>query len=272
MSRATRAASQGQLALSFPATWGGARRNAGRKPSPRPNVPHRSRPAQRAAHPVRVTLRSRLAPLRSQFLFPSVRLALTRAARRDPNRFRIVHYSVAGRSRPHHRRGHRQARTLERHPQHRDSNRALRERSATPARPALGGSLPQPRPLVSARGAKRARLRPRELSQARTARLATRNRSVFVRRDVRRLARMAAATRHATAVRGTRDQLCGRRACGRSSSGEQRIRRAHVASAYRLAKAFAPQRPRKTGNVSVTTELDFAATFVHNPGRSEAGH
>lgn len=41
-----------------------------------------------------VTLRARLAPLRSQFLFPSVRLALTRASRRDPDHFRVVHYSV----------------------------------------------------------------------------------------------------------------------------------------------------------------------------------
>jgi REP element-mobilizing transposase RayT len=43
---------------------------------------------------VHVTLRARLAPLRSQFLFPVVRLALVRASRRAPNRFRIVHFSV----------------------------------------------------------------------------------------------------------------------------------------------------------------------------------
>ncbi len=41
-----------------------------------------------------VTLRARLAPLRSQFVYPSVRLALVRAARRAPAQFRIVHYSV----------------------------------------------------------------------------------------------------------------------------------------------------------------------------------
>ncbi len=41
-----------------------------------------------------VTLRARIAPLRSQFVFPSVRLALVRAARRAPDRFRIVHFSV----------------------------------------------------------------------------------------------------------------------------------------------------------------------------------
>jgi REP element-mobilizing transposase RayT len=43
---------------------------------------------------VHVTLRARIAPLRSQFLFPTIRLALLRAARRDPDRFRIVHFAV----------------------------------------------------------------------------------------------------------------------------------------------------------------------------------
>jgi REP element-mobilizing transposase RayT len=49
---------------------------------------------QRAAEPVHVTLRARLAPLRSQHVFPTVRLALARAGRRDPERFRVLHYSV----------------------------------------------------------------------------------------------------------------------------------------------------------------------------------
>jgi REP element-mobilizing transposase RayT len=48
----------------------------------------------RKSEPVHVTLRARLAPLRSQFLFPVVRLALVRASGRAPNRFRIVHFSV----------------------------------------------------------------------------------------------------------------------------------------------------------------------------------
>jgi REP element-mobilizing transposase RayT len=43
---------------------------------------------------VHVTLRARIAPLRSQFLFPTVRLALVRAARHDRERFRIVHFAV----------------------------------------------------------------------------------------------------------------------------------------------------------------------------------
>jgi REP element-mobilizing transposase RayT len=43
---------------------------------------------------VHVTLRAGLGSLRSQFLFPTVRLALARATRRDPNRFRVVEFSV----------------------------------------------------------------------------------------------------------------------------------------------------------------------------------
>ena len=83
-----------QLELAFPARWGGARAGAGRKRAARGNVPHRARPLQRAAEPVHVTMRARLAPLRSQHVFPTVRLALGRATRRDPKRFRILHFSV----------------------------------------------------------------------------------------------------------------------------------------------------------------------------------
>jgi REP element-mobilizing transposase RayT len=83
-----------QLALAFPATWGGARAGAGRKRAERGNVPHRARPRHRWAEPVHVTLRARIAPLRSQHVFPTVRLALLRAARRDPDAFRLLHYSV----------------------------------------------------------------------------------------------------------------------------------------------------------------------------------
>ncbi|HTQ02386.1 MAG TPA: transposase [Polyangiaceae bacterium] len=57
-------------------------------------MPHRARPHQRAAEPVHVTLRARIAPLRSQFVFPTVRVALIGAALRAPERFRIVHFSV----------------------------------------------------------------------------------------------------------------------------------------------------------------------------------
>jgi putative transposase len=47
-----------------------------------------------ASEPVHVTLRARLAPLRSQHVFPTIRLALARAARRDPAKFRLLHFSI----------------------------------------------------------------------------------------------------------------------------------------------------------------------------------
>jgi len=72
---------------------GGARRGAGRRPLPAHlrHTPHRARPAHRAAHPVHVTLRSRVRCLRTQFVARTVLRAF-----RDSNaeHFRIVHYSV----------------------------------------------------------------------------------------------------------------------------------------------------------------------------------
>ncbi len=83
-----------QLALRW-VRRGGPRPNAGRKRvGERACVPHRARPVQRAAEPVHVTLRARISALRSQFVFPTVRRALVGAARRAPDRFRIVHFSV----------------------------------------------------------------------------------------------------------------------------------------------------------------------------------
>jgi putative transposase len=43
---------------------------------------------------VHVMLRSAFRPLRSQHVLPTVRIALGRANRRAPHRFRVVHYSV----------------------------------------------------------------------------------------------------------------------------------------------------------------------------------
>ena len=84
-----------QLPLRFENRRGGSRPNAGRKPSPgRRNVPHRARPKHTARHPVHVTLRSAFRPLRSQHVFPSVAIAVRGATQRDPERFRIVHFSV----------------------------------------------------------------------------------------------------------------------------------------------------------------------------------
>src|SRR5215471_3248932 len=83
-----------QLALRFPNGWGGRRDGAGRKPGIRPKTPHRARPEHARANPVHVTMRSAFRPLRSQFVFPTVRLAIAAANRRDGKAFRIVHFSV----------------------------------------------------------------------------------------------------------------------------------------------------------------------------------
>lgn len=84
-----------QQELAFPNRWGGARPGAGRRPAPgRKAVPHRARPQHGAGHPVHVTLRSAFRPLRSQHVFPTVCLAVAGAIRRDPLRFRVLHFSV----------------------------------------------------------------------------------------------------------------------------------------------------------------------------------
>jgi putative transposase len=84
-----------QLSLPTPPTWGGRRAGAGRKrvPGRRPSVPHRSRPAHVAAHPVHVTLRAveALRCFRSGRVFPTVRSALAASSR---GRFRVIEFSV----------------------------------------------------------------------------------------------------------------------------------------------------------------------------------
>lgn len=91
---ATRRPRARQLELAFPSRWGGARAGAGRKRGPRGMVWHRPRPLHRPSEPVHVTMRARVAPLRSQQLFPTVRLAVQRAAQRDPARFRVLQFSA----------------------------------------------------------------------------------------------------------------------------------------------------------------------------------
>lgn len=85
-----------QLRLAFRATWGGKRPGAGRKRTPgeRARTPHRARPDHSPRHPVHVTLRSAFRPLRSQHVFPTLCLAVHGATRRDPSRFRILHFSA----------------------------------------------------------------------------------------------------------------------------------------------------------------------------------
>ena len=84
----------GQLLLPLPNRWGGERKGAGRRRRGRPKVPHIPRAEHSSRHPVHVTLRSEFRQLRQQFVFPSVRLALVRAAHHNPERFRIIHWSV----------------------------------------------------------------------------------------------------------------------------------------------------------------------------------
>jgi hypothetical protein len=84
-----------QLSLDLPATWGGKRKDAGRKrvlPG-KPRVAHRARPDHKARHPVHVTLRAvaGLTSLRSPRVFPAVRAALAAASRQS---FRLIHFSV----------------------------------------------------------------------------------------------------------------------------------------------------------------------------------
>ena len=84
-----------QHSLPFRPGRGGPRRNAGRKRlAPRPLVPHRARAEHKARHPVHVTLRSAFRPLRSEYVFPTVCIAIRGATRRDPERFRVLHFSV----------------------------------------------------------------------------------------------------------------------------------------------------------------------------------
>ena len=74
---------------------GGRRPGAGRKRvANRSSTPHRARPLHSHLHPVLVTLRAGFRPLRSQHVLPTVRLALARANRRAPDRFRITHSTV----------------------------------------------------------------------------------------------------------------------------------------------------------------------------------
>lgn len=73
---------------------GGWRAGAGRPVGKgRRNVRHRVRESHRAEHPLHVVLRSSFQPLRSQFVFPTLRTALARATRARSD-FRVVHFSV----------------------------------------------------------------------------------------------------------------------------------------------------------------------------------
>ena len=94
-SRAPIAAPTAQLALPLSRGWGGQRAGAGRPAHPgRQRAPHSLRPAHHREHPVHVTLRSACRSLRTQFVFPTVRAAISAANRRAPELFRVVHFSI----------------------------------------------------------------------------------------------------------------------------------------------------------------------------------
>jgi REP element-mobilizing transposase RayT len=77
------------------AGWGGARPGAGRKPrGERAGTPHRALQKHRPGEPVLATLRASLQPLRTRANFPAIRAAIAEASRREPARFRVVHFAV----------------------------------------------------------------------------------------------------------------------------------------------------------------------------------
>lgn len=84
-----------QVELPRMSGWGGRRKGAGRKSvAARGNVPHRVRPEHCGRHPLHVTLRSAFRPLRSPFVFPTLRGAIRDVTRRWEKRFRVVEFSV----------------------------------------------------------------------------------------------------------------------------------------------------------------------------------
>jgi REP element-mobilizing transposase RayT len=89
-----RRVSRGQQSFEF-RTWGGKRKGAGRKRrAPRPQVPHRSRPALDGRTPVHVTLRllPEIARLRRRAQFHAIRIALTRTSFRADHS--VCHFTV----------------------------------------------------------------------------------------------------------------------------------------------------------------------------------
>jgi putative transposase len=75
-------------------TWGGKRKNAGRKPLRPGTAKHVMRPALASCFPVHVTMKldANLPSLREGPLCPAIEACLPRARQRQ--RFRLVHYSI----------------------------------------------------------------------------------------------------------------------------------------------------------------------------------
>jgi putative transposase len=76
-------------------SWGGARAGAGRPAgSGRRSVPHRKRELRFKNQPLHVTMRLLVQPLRSRFLFPTVRDAIGQERQSAARGFRICEFSV----------------------------------------------------------------------------------------------------------------------------------------------------------------------------------
>lgn len=77
--------------------WGGARPRAGRpRATRRSNVPHRRRAEHCAEHPVLLTFRTTCRSLRTQYVFPTIRIAIARMKRSRVDGFRVCQFSVQG--------------------------------------------------------------------------------------------------------------------------------------------------------------------------------
>jgi hypothetical protein len=202
---------------------GGKRRGGGRKlATGRRSTPHRPRPRHFASQPVHVTLRACLGPLRSQFLFPTVRLAIACATRRNPSHFRVVHFSVQS-NHLHLIVEAADARSL---------SAGVRSIAIRVARLVnrllfrtgrfLGRSLAWPCTHLAARGASCAALRARELPETHARSAADWHRSVLVRGSLSWLARLESELRHGSAVRRT---AAGRGCCDCACLGSSQLAR-----------------------------------------------
>jgi len=161
-----------------------------------------------------------------------------------PSAFPHPPFLRAARSPAFHRRSRRQTCPFERGTRCRHPRRPLREGPFGAARAPVGRSLARSCTANTAGGAKRARLRAREFQEARASRVAHGNGSVFVRRLVRRLARMAAGVRPSAAIRRERSGGTVAPHARRVTAGGQRS--THMARAHRLAAS----RTRQAGGVA----------------------
>lgn len=220
-----------QLALHYPTTWGGARRNAGRKPGPRanPRTEHGRIIAPTNPSTSRCARASRRCGASSSFPPCDSRWNAQRVTLPSASESFIIQSRGSRSSRS---RGRGSSRLVERTPWPRYPCCTVRERSPVTPRAAVGRSLASACAEDTARSAQCAALCADELSQARTTRIRGWGGSLFVRRLVRWVAGVQWIGGHAAAF-------------GRATSmGAQRpgdvspnFPCSYVACASRMAKA-----------------------------------